>query len=122
MAGRAAPGGLYGEVSAGWTPDAPVALVLFHGYGANEQDLAPLGPMLAPALPWAALRAPLEVAPGGYAWVPPVTPGDRDPARATDAAWQWIDAHLTRTRRWPPSDSPRAASWRPSCCGPVPSG
>jgi predicted esterase len=58
MAGSAAPGVLYGEVSAGWTPDAAVALVLFHGYGANEQDLAPLGPMLAPALPRAALRAP----------------------------------------------------------------
>jgi predicted esterase len=43
MAGSAAPGVLYGEVSAGWTPDAPVALVLFHGYGANEQDVAPLG-------------------------------------------------------------------------------
>ena len=94
MAGSAGPGGLYGEVSAGWTPDAPVALVLFHGYGANEQDLAPLGPVLAPALPWAALRAPLGVAPGGYAWFPPLAPGDRDPARATDAAWQWIDAHL----------------------------
>ena len=83
MTGSAAPGVLYGEVSAGWTPDAPVALVLFHGYGANEQDLAPLGPMLAPALPWAALRAPLEVAPGGYAWFPPIALGDRDPARAT---------------------------------------
>ena len=94
MAGSAAPGVLYSEVSAGWTPDAPVALVLFHGYGANEQDLAPLGPMLAPALPWAALRAPLEVAPGGYSWFPPIAPGDRDPARATGAAWQWIDAHL----------------------------
>ena len=77
MAGSAAPGVLYGEVSAGWTPDAPVALVLFHGYGANEQDLAPLG-----------------VAPGGYAWFPPIALGDRDPARATGAAWQWIDAHM----------------------------
>ena len=51
--------------------------------------------MLAPALPWAALRAPLGVAPGGYAWFPPVALGDRDPGRATDAAWQWIDANLT---------------------------
>ena len=95
MEGSAAPSVLHGEVSADWTPDAPVALVLFHGYGANEQDLAPLGPMLAPALPWAALRAPLGVAPGGYAWFPPIALGDRDPARTTDAAWQWIDAHLT---------------------------
>ncbi len=72
MAGSATPGVLYSEVSEGWTPDAPMALVLFHGYGATEQDLAPLGPVLTPALPWAALRAPLGVAPGGYAWFPPI--------------------------------------------------
>ena len=95
MAGTADPGALHGELSADWTPDAPVALILFHGYGADEQDLAPLGPMLAPAVPWAALRAPLQVAGGGYAWFPPIALGDRDPARSTDAAWQWIDAHLT---------------------------
>src|ERR1700723_369394 len=95
MAGSAAPGVLYGDAARGRTPGAPVALVLFHGYGADEQDLVPLGPMLAPALPWAALRAPLGVAPGGYAGRPPIALGDQDPARATDAAWQWIDAHLT---------------------------
>ena len=94
MAGSAGRGELYGEVSADWTPDAPAALVLFHGYGADERDLAPLGPVLAPALPWAALRAPLRVAPGGYAWFPLIAVGDRDPGRATDCAWQWIDAHL----------------------------
>jgi phospholipase/carboxylesterase len=94
MAGSAGPGALYGELSADWMPDTPVALVLFHGYGANELDLAPLGPMFAPALPWASLRAPLEVAPGAYAWFPLIAFGDRDPARSTDAAWQWIDAHL----------------------------
>ena len=75
MAGSAAPGVLYGEVSAGWTPDAPVALVLFHGYGANEQDLAPLGPMLAPALALGSAACParggsrrLCVVPGHRAW------------------------------------------------------
>jgi phospholipase/carboxylesterase len=85
---------LYGELSADWTPDAPVALVFFHGYGANEWDLAPIGPMLALTMPWASLRAPLTVAPGGYAWFPLISPGNPDPARVTDAAWQWIDAHL----------------------------
>jgi len=94
MAGSAGPGALYGELSADWTRDAPVALILFHGYGADEQDLAPLGPVLAPAVPWAALRAPIELAHGGYAWFPLVALGDRDPAGATHAAWQWIDAHL----------------------------
>src|ERR1700751_2500545 len=106
MAGSAAPGALDGEVSAGWTPDAPVALVLFHGYGANEQDVAPLGPMLAPALPWAALRAPLGVAPGGYAWFPPIALGDRirpapPPPPGSGSTLTW-----PRTRRWQPSDSP----------------
>jgi phospholipase/carboxylesterase len=94
MAGSASTGTLYGELSADWTPDAPVALVFFHGYGADEWDLAPLGPMLALIVPWASLRAPLTVAPGGYAWFPLISPGNPDPARVTDAAWQWIDTHL----------------------------
>lgn len=71
-----------------------MALILFHGYGANDRDLAPLGPLLAPAVPWAALRAPIGVRSGGYAWFPLIALGDRDLARATDAAWQRIDAHL----------------------------
>jgi phospholipase/carboxylesterase len=94
MAGSAAPGVLYGEVSAGWTPDAPVALVLFHGYGANEQDLAPLGPMLAPACPG-------QRCVPRSGWLPAAMRGSRPSrlatgirARATDAAWQWIDAHM----------------------------
>lgn len=94
MADSASTSTLYGEFSRDWTPGAPVALVLFHGYGADERDLAPLGPVLAPTVPWVALRAPLEVAPGGYAWYPIFSPWNPDPARVTDAAWQWIDAHL----------------------------
>lgn len=85
---------LYADVSANWTPEAPVVLLLLHGYGANEQDLAPLGPLLAPDLPWAALRAPVLVAPGGYAWYSFAALGDRDPGPATAAVWQWIDTHL----------------------------
>ena len=94
MAGSASTGTLHGELSADWTPDAPEALVFFHGYGANEGDLAPLGPMLALAMPWASLRAPFRVAPGGYAWFPLFSPANPDPARVTDASWQWVDTHL----------------------------
>ena len=85
---------LHAEFSADWTPDAPLALLFLHGYGANERDLAPLGPMLALAVPWVSLRAPVRVAPGGYAWFPVLSPGGPDPADATDAVWQWIDAYL----------------------------
>jgi phospholipase/carboxylesterase len=63
MVDGASTGVLYGELSADWTPDAPVALVFLHGYGANERDLAALGPMLAFAVPWASLRAPLTARP-----------------------------------------------------------
>jgi phospholipase/carboxylesterase len=85
---------LHGVVSADWTPEAPVALILFHGYGADERDLASLGPMLALTVPWASLRAPVTVSPGRYAWFPLFAPEGPDPGRATDAAWQWIDANL----------------------------
>lgn len=75
-------------------PDRPVA-VLLHGYGSNEHDLASLVPAIGLALPWASLRAPLELAPGASAWFALSLPGDPDPApvvEATDAIWAWIDA------------------------------
>jgi phospholipase/carboxylesterase len=90
---------LYADVSANWAPDAPLVLLLLHGYGANEQDLAPLGPLLAPDLPWAALRAPVMVAPGGYAWYSFEALGDRDPGPATAAVWQWLEARLAPTAK-----------------------
>lgn len=91
----AAPSGtLRAEVSADWAREAPLALILLHGYGADERDLASLGPMLALATPWASLRAPLPVAGGGYAWFPVSPSGDPDPARATDAVWRWVAGNL----------------------------
>ncbi|WP_375407550.1 alpha/beta hydrolase [uncultured Amnibacterium sp.] len=75
-------------------PDRPVALLL-HGYGSNEHDLAGLVPAIGLALPWASLRAPLELAPGASAWFALTMPGDPDPApvmEATEAIWAWIDA------------------------------
>lgn len=75
-------------------PDRPV-VVLLHGYGSNEHDLPGLVPAIGLALPWASLRAPLELAPGASAWFALTMPGDPDPApvvEATDAIWAWIDA------------------------------
>ncbi|GAA1001690.1 alpha/beta hydrolase [Subtercola frigoramans] len=77
-------------------PGSPVMLLL-HGYGSNEHDLAGLGPALGLSLPWASLRAPLELGNGGAAWFAIQTPGDPEPlplAEATDAIWLWIDDNL----------------------------
>lgn len=80
-------------------PASPTAagavVVLLHGFGSHEQDLAGLGPHLG--APWVSLRAPLALPHGGFAWFPIVTPGDPDPepvARATEAVWDWVDAEL----------------------------
>lgn len=44
-------------------------LVLFHGYGANEEDLFGLASMLPPEFTVAAIRAPLPAG-AGYSWFP----------------------------------------------------
>ena len=70
-------------------------LVLMHGRGSHEHDLYALAPMLPPQFVIAALRAPIELAPGSYSWFP-----DGEPARpsfaAADAAVQalfdWLDS------------------------------
>lgn len=60
-------------------------LVLMHGRGSHEQDLFSLVPLLPPQFVVAALRAPLELAPGSYSWFPVGEPG-RPSAVAADAA------------------------------------
>jgi phospholipase/carboxylesterase len=83
--------------SPGWAKDAPEVLLLLHGFGSNEQDLPALGPLLAPELPWASLRAPLTLPHGGYAWFPIMRPGNPAPASiaaATDAIWEWAEENL----------------------------
>jgi phospholipase/carboxylesterase len=72
-------------------------MLLLHGYGSNEHDLPPLGPALAPGLPWASLRAPMPLPHGGYAWFPIMRPGNPDPAAvaaATEAIWEWAEESL----------------------------
>ncbi|MBM7820981.1 phospholipase/carboxylesterase [Cellulosimicrobium cellulans] len=84
-------------------PAAGPAVVLLHGFGSHEHDLAGLGPHLGP--PWVSLRAPLALPHGGFAWFPIVTPGDPEPepvARATEAVWAWVDAELGPERQVAP--------------------
>lgn len=80
------------------TNEAPDAVVLFlHGFGSNEQDLSGLAPALGLDLPWASLRAPLELGNGGAAWFEITTPGAPDAApveAATAAIWAWIEENV----------------------------
>ncbi|PSL39178.1 phospholipase/carboxylesterase [Labedella gwakjiensis] len=78
------------------TTGAPVVLLL-HGYGSHEHDLAVLAPALAIEGRWASLRAPLDMPGGGAAWMPITTPGRPDPdavAQATDAIWAWVEENV----------------------------
>lgn len=90
--------------SPGWSAtDAPEAMVLFlHGYGSNERDLLQLVPALGLELPWASLRAPLDVGNGGAAWFAIATPGNPNAVpveEATEAIWAWIDDNVNPATR-----------------------
>ena len=90
--------------SSDWSAtDAPEAMVLFlHGFGSNEHDLTQLAPAMGLTLPWASLRAPLEVGNGGAAWFSISTPGNPDAApveEATEAIWAWIDENVNPATR-----------------------
>ncbi|MCS5718163.1 alpha/beta hydrolase-fold protein [Herbiconiux sp. CPCC 205763] len=72
-------------------------VVVMHGRGSDENDLAALFPLLPEGVVYASLRAPLPGAPygiGGWSWFPPGEPAD--PSMATiDAAGHavlsWLD-------------------------------
>lgn len=82
--------------SPGWTDGAPVVALFLHGYGSNEHDLTGLAPALGLTVPWASLRAPLELG-SGAAWFAVTTPGSPDPhavEEATATIWAWVDTQL----------------------------
>jgi phospholipase/carboxylesterase len=69
-------------------------LVLMHGRGSNEQDLASLVPLLPAQAVCVSLRAPLPLG-DGFTWFPPSAPGLPDQAaaaEATDAVLAFLDA------------------------------
>lgn len=80
--------------------DGPL-LVVLHGYGANERDLAPLLGYLGHRSGAAFLRAPLALGPRAWAWFPisldPATAtldADRGEVEAASAhLLAWLDAH-----------------------------
>lgn len=75
------------------------ALVLLHGYGADEHDLFGLAPYLPRRLSIASVAAPLRPGPPmpGRSWYPIEGLTDRDPASITlaaEALLAWIDEEL----------------------------
>jgi phospholipase/carboxylesterase len=89
--------------SEGWTGGGePAVALLLHGFGSNERDLSSLAPALGLAMPWASLRAPVELGNGGAAWFEIVTPGSPDAGPvldATEAIWAWVEANLAAETR-----------------------
>lgn len=80
-----------------WNDDAPTVVVFLHGLGANEFDLPGMAPALGLTVPWASLRAPLDLGGGAAAWFTVTTPGSPDSSvldTATDTIWAWIEANL----------------------------
>jgi len=73
--------------------DRPL-VVLMHGRGSHENDLAGLIPLLPTEFAYASLRAPLQFEGGGYTWFAAGAPG-APPAASVDAAalavLGWLD-------------------------------
>lgn len=86
-----------------WGSDDPAAplVVLLHGRGASEADMAGLGRYLPAGPAYAALRAPLAESGGGYAWF--ANRGVGRPVAdslAATMAWfrEWLDEHVSPVR------------------------
>ena len=78
-------------------PETGAVLLFLHGFGSNEHDLSSLAQPLNLELPWASLRAPLELGQGAAAWFQIEIPGVPDAApveQATKMIWAWVDENL----------------------------
>jgi phospholipase/carboxylesterase len=72
-------------------------LLLLHGFGSHEGDLAGLSSYLPAGFDWVSLRAPIGMPSGGFAWFPITVPGRPSPASvtaATDAVLRWLDDNV----------------------------
>lgn len=79
---------------------AEPVVVLLHGFGASEQSMAGLGPVLTGSPRWVAPRGPLTVNGGGAAWAPITVPGNPDPehiAIGTERLWAFLDEAVGTT-------------------------
>lgn len=80
--------------------DGVPLLLIMHGFGANERDLAPLSASLPEGVATACIRAPLPIpqVPGGFAWFPitddPGGPDHEIADFAVQAVHEWLAAAL----------------------------
>lgn len=88
------------------TPGAPLLLIM-HGFGANERDLAPLVEFFPGPFAAACIRAPLPIPqfPGGFAWFPitenPGVPEIQIADEAVAAVTDWLDEAVAGTQVGP---------------------
>jgi phospholipase/carboxylesterase len=95
---------LHAELSPTWPAESVPnrVMLMMHGYGSNERDLAGLASYLPSELPWVSLRAPLSMGYGAWAWFPLADDNwlRQEPIEAaTDAVWDWVDTHLAQGTR-----------------------
>ena len=84
-------------------PHPKSVVMLMHGYGSNEEDLADLGSTLLPESAVVSLRAPMQIGPHAYTWFntdlnqsPPVA-NSADAKTSFDQIQQaiWLQANAT---------------------------
>ena len=89
------------DLGANIQPDAETLtgkplLILLHGYGSNELDLAGLAPYLPSELNIVSLRAPITMQPGSYTWFTIGQPGNPTP--------QVVDVPVQQLLHWIEND------------------
>lgn len=84
------------------TADDTPLVVMLHGYGSHEHDLAGLAPWLPAGLPWVSLRAPGTTGFGGFEWYPislPDEPTGEGAEASVAAIWEYLDAKVGAARQ-----------------------
>lgn len=73
-------------------PGKPPVLILLHGVGSNERDIASIAPAMDPRFLVLSVRSPIELGPDAYAWfhVSFTPQGPTINAQEAEAAWKTL--------------------------------
>lgn len=80
------------------TLPSPPMLVLLHGYGSDENDLASIADLVSPSWVAVALRAPTSLGEGRFAWYP-LTFGDNGPSARPEDVQSATQALVVRLQQ-----------------------